>query len=160
MGILTPIGSSHGCPEVDRRAGFSLLEMLIALLILAFIAIGVMSALDLGIMLNGSSRDYTKVSNLAKSRLELLVALPFNAPQLAAGTTHTDNTENGLYDIEYVVRDFAISSGNVDPTSVFAGPPVAAGGFANVKLITMTVTAHGTAPGLRAVTVESVKHVR
>jgi len=160
MGILTPVGKPDPRPESDPRAGFSLIEMLFSLVILAFIATGVMSALDFGIMLNGSSRDYTTVSNLAKSRLEELVALPFDAPQLATGTAHTEVTDNGLFDIEYVVRDFAISSGNVDPSTVFAGAPVAAGGFANVKIITVTVTAHGTAPGLRAVTVESVKHVR
>jgi prepilin-type N-terminal cleavage/methylation domain-containing protein len=160
MGILTSIGKTHQRPQTDRLAGFSLIEVLVALVILALIATGVMSALDFGIMLNGSSRDYTTVSNLAKSRLEQLVALPFDATQLASGTTHTEVTDDGLFDLNYVVRDFAISSSDVDPTTVFAGAPVAAGGFVNVKIITVTVAAHGSAPGIRSVTVESVKHIR
>lgn len=131
-----------------------------ALMILALASVGVLSAFDFGIMLNGTSRDYTTISNLAKSRLEELVALPFDAPQLASGITHTDTPDDGLYDIEYAVRDFAISSGNVDPTTVFSGAPVAVGEFTNIKIITVTVTARGTSPGIRTVTVESVKHIR
>lgn len=160
MDILISTGTSHEYRDTDRRAGFSLIETLFALLILALVGIGMMSALNYGIMLNGSSRDYSTICNLAKSRLEQLVALPFTAPQLASGLTHNEVTDNGLFDIEYVVRDFAISGGNVDPTTVFAGAPVGAGGFSNIKIVAVTVSANGTAPGIRTVTVESVKHVR
>jgi len=160
MEILTSSRSLNRREGTAGEAGFSLIELLVALLILGFVALSIVGALNYGMVLNGTSRDYSKASNLAKSRLEQLAALPFTAPQLASNTIHNEVTDDGLYNIGYVVRDFAISGSSSDPATVFAGVPVTGGGFTNVKIITVSVSALGTAPGIRSVTVEAVKHTR
>lgn len=139
------------------QTGFSLVELLVAMVILAFVALSVFGALDYGMTLNGSSRDYTTVSNLAKSRLEELVAMPFNAPVLAPGTTYTEVTEDGLFNVDYVVREHTIGGQTTLPDQAFA---IDTPGTGNVKVITLTASARGMAPGIRAVTVEAVKHIR
>lgn len=143
--------------ETGREAGFSLVELLVALVILAFVALSVFGALDYGMTLNGSSRDYTTVSNLAKSRLEELVAMPFRTAALNPGTTYTEVTPDGLFAIDYVVREHTIGGLTTLPTDAFA---VDTPGTGNVKVITLTATARSVAPGVRSVTVEAVKHIR
>jgi prepilin-type N-terminal cleavage/methylation domain-containing protein len=160
MEILTSSQSPSRPDETTGQAGFSLLELLVALPILGFVALSIVGALDYGMILNGTSRDYTTASNLAKSHLEELAALPFTAPQLTSDTVHNEVTDDGLFSIGYFVRDFAISGSDSDPAAVFAGTSVAVGGFANVKIITVSVSALGTAPGIRSVTVEAVKQIR
>jgi prepilin-type N-terminal cleavage/methylation domain-containing protein len=156
-------GPQPPAPDV-REAGFSLVELLVALVILAFVALSVFGALDYGMALNGSSRDYTTITNIAKSRLEQIVALPYTAPQLVAGTVYTEVTPDGLFEIDYQVRNFNVSGGvgNADPAVVFAGAPVVGEtpGTHTVKIVTLTASARGVAPGVRSVTVEAVKHVR
>lgn len=159
MEVLTSsrvrIASEPG--PAHRQSGFSLVELLVAMVILAFVALSVFGALDYGMTLNGSSRDYTTVSNLAKSRLEQIVALPFRAAALNPGTTFTEVTPDGLFTIDYVVREHTIGGLTTDPTAAFL---VDTPGVGNVKVITLTASARGIAPGIRSVTVEAVKHVR
>lgn len=157
MEVLTfPRSSKPQAPDAGQ-AGFSLVELLVALVILAFVALSVFGALDYGMTLNGSSRDYTTVNNLAKSRLEQIVALPFNAAALTPGTTYTEVTEDGLFNIDYVVREHTIGGTTTLPEQAFA---IDTPGTGNVKVITLTASARGMAPGIRSVTVEAVKHIR
>ena len=160
MEILTSSESPNLREGPTGQAGFSLLELLVAMEILGFVALSVVGALDYGMVLNGTSRDYSTACNLAKSHLEQLTALPFTAPQLVSDTIHNEVTDDGLFNIDHVVRGFAISGSVSDPAAVFAGTPVAAGGFANVKIITVSVWARGADPDIRSVTVEAVKQIR
>jgi len=162
MAVLTARTRRSGRFPAPRRRGelgFSLPELLVAILILAFVILGVLSAFGHGIQLNSSSRDYTAVSNLAKSQLEELIALPFGAAALTPGVTHSLSSPDSRFTITYTVVECAITTQRRDPTEALANPVAA--GMGNVKRITLTVTpVNNTAPGLREVTVEAVKHVR
>lgn len=74
MEVLTACRRPWGQPGDQRRgeSGYSLVELLVAILIVAFVVLGVLSAFGQGVKFNSSSRDYTAVSNLAKSHLEEL----------------------------------------------------------------------------------------
>lgn len=146
--------------DLEAR-GFSLIEALVALMLLAFVVLGILGSLDYGVRLNGSSRDYTAISNHAKSQLEELLALGFNDSQLTAGVTYQGAVEDGLYRLEYRVDDYIVSSATPDPAAVLAAAPQAPGApNINMKRITVTASAVAPGPGLRTVTVEAVKHVR
>lgn len=65
-----------------RCAGFSLIEVLVAGLILLVIALGLIPLYTRSIRSNVEGFDYTHVSNFAKSRAEELIQLPFNSARL------------------------------------------------------------------------------
>jgi prepilin-type N-terminal cleavage/methylation domain-containing protein len=62
--------------------GFSLIEVLVAGVILLVIALGLVPLYTRSIRSNVEGFDYTHVSNFAKSRAEEYVQLPFNSPRL------------------------------------------------------------------------------
>lgn len=74
---------------VRARAGFTLIELILAMLI---VATGVLSMLATGqtvVRLMSGSRQATLAATLAQSRIEALRALDCSAPQLASGTVVT-----------------------------------------------------------------------
>ncbi len=138
-------------------AGFSLIEVLATLVLLGFVALGIMTTLNHGIRFNGSSRDYTSINNRARTTLEELMAMPFNAAELAPGPEH--DVGDPLFDITYTVTEHYLSAGTSDPNVVLATP--AGPGTGNLKLITLTATANNNnAIGDRTVTIEGIKHFR
>lgn len=72
-------------PRTER--GFSLIEVLIAGVILMVIALGMVPLFTRAIASNVSGFSYTEVSNFARSRAEEFLQYPFNSPRLtvAAG---------------------------------------------------------------------------
>lgn len=68
--------------SVRRSAGFSLIEVLVAGLILLVIALGLIPLYTRSIRSNVEGFGYTQVSNFAKSRAEEYVQLPFNNARL------------------------------------------------------------------------------
>jgi Tfp pilus assembly protein PilW len=70
-----------------RRAerGLTLVELLIALGLLSFILLGIAPLFLSSVKANYSGNEYTSIHNMARDRLEQLMALPFNAPQLDPG---------------------------------------------------------------------------
>lgn len=77
---------------LNRRSGFSLIEVLIAATLLLFIALGVLPLFTRSMIDNNSGAEATKVANMARSRLEQLYQLPFNSVEM----TITGGTENIL----------------------------------------------------------------
>ena len=84
-------------PPCHRRAGergFSLVEVLIASLILLFVALGIIPLFTMAAQSNLQGSENTKAANYARERLEQLWQMPFNDPYLTitAGTerAHTD----------------------------------------------------------------------
>jgi Tfp pilus assembly protein PilV len=159
MELLTDSRTAVLPRSSDAEAGFSLAELLVALLIVAFVVLGVLTAFGQGIKFNSSSRDYSAVSSLATSHLEELISLPFRAPELDPASTHTLQSPDARFTITYTVQEFSLNAQTSDPMAVFATTQTP--GIGNVKRITLTVNPlNRTAPGQREVTVEAVKQVR
>lgn len=73
------------------EAGVTLVELLIATALLAFILIAIAPLFIMSVKSNYSANEYTSIHNIARDKLEQLMSLPFYSPQLAgnwpAGTT-------------------------------------------------------------------------
>lgn len=74
-----------------RQAGFSLVESLVAALILLFIALGLIPLFARSLRDNTSGADSTQASNHGKAKLEEYLQIPFNnqAVDLAPASTST-----------------------------------------------------------------------
>lgn len=76
-------------PQQRRQArGFSLIEVMIAALIMLVIALGLIPLFTSSMQSNVEGSEYTLVASHARERLELLWRLPFDSPELTlvAGT--------------------------------------------------------------------------
>lgn len=65
-----------------RAAGFSLIEVLIAMVILLIIAVGIMPVFTQASVSNVSGNDSTRVSNFARARAEEVSQYPFNSVEM------------------------------------------------------------------------------
>jgi len=76
----------------NRRtsSGVTLVELLIALALLGFIMLGIAPLFLASVKSNYSANEYTSIHNLARDRLEQLMNLPFDDPQLAVGLHAND----------------------------------------------------------------------
>lgn len=70
-----------------RQSGFSLVEVLVAAVILLVVLLGIVPMVTRAMANNMGGADFTRVSNMAKSRAEELFERPFNHPDLAVGET-------------------------------------------------------------------------
>lgn len=73
-----------------REAGLTLVEMLIALALLAIVLLGIAPLFIASVRSNYSAYEYTSIHNLARDRLEQLMNLPFGDQQLAQGSYVND----------------------------------------------------------------------
>lgn len=128
--------------ERRRDAGFTLLEVLIAVAILGFVSLGIAGLFLHAVETNASGFDYALVSSEARRALETLQSLPYNDAALAVTTTpvDVDTTLTGFdtrqkFQIRYTVTEYSLLS----VEQVQAGwNPLTAGGIGNVKRITLT----------------------
>jgi len=65
--------------------GMSLLELIVAMMLLSFVALSVTPMLMLGAVTSAVAQDATELSIAASDQLELLAALPFTDTALVAG---------------------------------------------------------------------------
>ncbi len=108
---------------INTSSGFTLLETLIALMVLTIGILGIMVMQTTAIQGNARASSMTIASNIAASQIEGFR----NTPYLALPAIGTDNTIN-------------------DPTTGFpVRIQVAAGALANSRQITITITRPGTA---------------
>ena len=127
-------------PRLDR--GFTLIEVLIALLILAIVSLGIAGMFSHAMVINASGYDYARLASQARFILEELRARPF------ADTTLVETTgipwvpqnltySNRNFTATYSVADFAINNW----TDLGSGTwPIPSGpNPANVKRITVRI---------------------
>jgi type IV pilus assembly protein PilV len=83
-----------------RNEGFTLLEVLIAVVVLAFGLLAIAQMQVIAIRFNYQGRDATEAVTLAKDRLESLKSLPFDNPSLVDTTedNNDDLTDTGIID--------------------------------------------------------------
>jgi hypothetical protein len=113
-----------------REAGLTVVEMLLALALLAFVLLGITPLFMASVKSNYSGNEYTSINMLARDRLEQLMNLPFDDVQLTPGKHDNDlpavlpNPNTGLpepggvrnpFSVCYQVFQFQV------PTGVAAG---------------------------------------
>jgi prepilin-type N-terminal cleavage/methylation domain-containing protein len=147
-----------------RDQGFTLVEVLMALLILAIVALGIAGMFSHSMLVNASGYDYAKLASQARFVLEELRARPFTDPTLddTAGATRTwvpaggDNYSNRGFTAVYAVTDFSLVTWNDVTANPWPVPP--AGTMGTVKRITITVTSTAqNLQGNRVLTVSGMK---
>ena len=118
--------------------GFTLIEVLMALLILAIVALGVAGMFSHAMVVNASGYDYARLASQARFVLEELRARPFDDPTLVATTGTLWVPQGAAYSninftATYAITDFTINSWN--DLGVWTTPT---GGIpGNVKRITV-----------------------
>lgn len=80
-------------PVRRAEAGFSFIEVVIAGLLMLMIAISVLPLFTEAAASNETGREYTEVSNMARSRAEELMQLPFNSAPLTITVNDKLETE-------------------------------------------------------------------
>ena len=137
--------------------GFTLIEILVALVILSFVALGIAGLFTHSIKTNASGHDYALLATEARFALETLQALPFDHGDLtAAGSPHVMAPVNPDFTITYTVDDYDVSNWAEASAGAWPTPTPPAG--ANLKRITMTVAStNQVLEGRRVFTVSSLK---
>jgi prepilin-type N-terminal cleavage/methylation domain-containing protein len=146
-----------GTPLGERQQGFTLIEILVSLVILSFVALGIAGLFSHSMLVNASGHDYAVLASEARFALEALQAMPWNDPALVAtsGTPRSWTPNNRDFTISYTVDDYYIENWT-DAAGTWAAPV----GLeqANVKRITMTVSStNQVLRGERVFTVTSLK---
>ncbi len=154
---------------MQGQSGTTLIETLIALLILSVVAISVLGMFSQGMQLNASGADYTALTNVAKDELEALLSMPYSDPtnpgntayDLAPGA-HEKTRGDLLLRVNWRVTEHQITAADADPVQAFGNDPVTTSTVGlnngNIKLITVTVATESAAFfGRRDVTVQGLK---
>ena len=144
-------------PSAGNADGFTLIEILVALAILSFVALGIAGLFTHSIRTNASGHDYALLATEARIALESLQALPFDDPDLsAAGSPHTMAPVNPNFTITYTVEDSEVTNWEQLSTTAWPTPTPATG--TNLKRITMTVASTTQVlEGRRIFTVSTLK---
>lgn len=149
-------------PRRTRRgeAGITLPETLVALVILAIVAVSILTMFAYAMELNVTGMDYATLTNRARDKSEQLLASPWYdspagtdilATDLVAGN-HSEAQPESRLNITWRVTDFAIDQNNtVPPGSPSTINP-------NVKTIDVTaVSTSASGVGRRDVTLSVMK---
>lgn len=74
---------------ISSRGGFTLVEMMIALVVFGLGLMALAQSLPRGLSMRDKARRMSVATNLAQQEMERLRSLPFDSPQLAGGS-HSD----------------------------------------------------------------------
>lgn len=103
--------AKYGNDKNFDNAGFTIIEVLIALAIFAIGILGVAKLQLAAVGDNTSSRKYTEASTWGVSQVESIMAIPYDDPALAAGATGTLIRPSGLpgspgvYTVNWTITD-------------------------------------------------------
>ena len=130
--------------DVRGQQGFSLIELLVALLILGFVALGIASLFSHAQLTNASGYDSALLASEARRTIGALQGTPFIDPALAdpAGTPRVGPAARKGFDVSYTVQDFEVHTW-ADMASV-PMPIPADPADANFKQITVLVRSTST----------------
>ena len=131
-------------PSAD--AGFSLIEVLVAVAILGFIALGIASLFSQSVLTNASGYDYAQLASEGRRALETLKGLPYQDPALnTTGGTPVDLTTRlagytlpRLFEVELSVDEFDVEQAD-DMADMTGWAPPGTPNDGNVKRITVRV---------------------
>ena len=128
-----------------RDAGFSLVEILIAVAILGIVALGIVGLFSHSILVNASGYDYAQLSAVARQTLEEMQGLPWNDLPATAATPAPwpDPTGSGRFAVRYTVTDYFIEGwtdvSGATPLWPTPDPGAAVLEVANLKRISLEV---------------------
>lgn len=101
--------------QTTAECGFSLIESLIAMTMMAIIIAGILPIFTRAMQANQAGRESTDTTNLAKTELETLLQLPFNNFQLPVGVHSSPTVAYFLRGAEDTLGDEEWS-GSLSPT--------------------------------------------
>ena len=132
---------NRGVDSPKKEQGFSLLELLVALLILAIVALGIAGLFNHAQITNASGYDYARLASEARETIESMQALPFNDVLLldTAGTPRAWPQSSQGFNVIYTVQDFDVSSWVEAQGGTAAWPVPANAADTNIKRITIRV---------------------
>jgi len=147
------------------QRGMSLVELLVAMAILAVVMLSVIGLFTQSISLNASGMDYSRINDLARDRLEGLLGCRYDSGELTvpAGLTVAEfpndidqASADRLLDRTYKVEELNLSKTGDDATTDLSTP--VAGGTGRLKAITVTVASGRTfLSGSREIEVTALK---
>ena len=146
-----------GTPSCDRQQGFTLIEILVSLGILGFVALGISGLFSHSMIVNASGHDYAVLASEARFALEALQGMPWADAALVdtAGGERSWTPNNRNFTIVYTVEDYFVENW-VDAAGTWQAP--AGLEQANLKRISMTVAStNQVLRGERIFTVSSLK---
>jgi len=133
-------------PRPSAAAGFSLIEVLVAVAILGFIALGIAGLFSQSVLTNASGYDYAQLASEGRRALETLKSLPYNDAALdPTGGTPVDLTTRlagyqlpRMFEVQVSVDEFDVDAGDdlADMTGWTAAATVNTG---NIKRVTVRV---------------------
>lgn len=150
MGATTPSAR-------PAQGGFTLVEILVALVILSFVALGIAGLFSHAITVNASGHDYALLATEARFALESLQSMPFTHEVLEETTEPRSWTPaNPDFQVRFTVEDFYVDNWTTIEAGNWAAPTAELG--ANLKRITLTVeSTNQILEGRRIFTVSSLK---
>lgn len=123
--------------RAHRAAGFTLIEIMIAMGVFAVGVLALGAVIPLGIKKSSSSAQQSRASELAASRAEELLHTPFSEPDMDAGS-HDDpgNPYTGQYYLRWTVEDDVPISRCKRITIVVNRPTLTSPTVARIRLVT------------------------
>jgi len=149
------------CGLIQRSdRGFTLIEVLMALLILAIVALGIAGMFSHAMVVNASGYDYARLASQARFVLEELHARPFTDPILAPTAGVSWVPQSATYSNRNFTATYAVTEYSIGNWADLGGTwPVTAGGSTgNVKRITVRIRSTAqNLQGRREFVVSSIK---
>jgi len=131
MDICVPDAGVAARRATRRQAGLTLVALLVALGLFGFVLLAITPLFMASVKSNFSGNEYTSIHVLARDRLEQLMNLPFNDPQVSPGTHDVvlppvlPNGAPNPFRLNYEVLQFRIpASESVQTNQSFVPTPV------------------------------------